>query len=203
MRKLTVDERKAYLLCAADIASGSKSLEQADDEGFAVVEPVFTVGQVSELAVIHPQTLRQYDRLGLVVPNRTAGGARRYSLRDIDRLTTAQHLAQDEAINLAGVMRILSLMEENRQLRRENSRLRRRGGNSFFSAAADGQVVEVEVSASAYASAYSWRKTLYRQPLQITSATASVPVSAANVSDVPSDVPSEPVSPTARVRRAM
>ena len=49
---------------------------------------------------VHPQTLRQYDRLGLVVPQRTDGGARRYSLRDISRLAKAQQLSQEEGINL-------------------------------------------------------------------------------------------------------
>lgn len=79
-----------------------------------------------ELANVHPQTLRQYDRLGLVVPQRTDGGARRYSLRDISRLAKAQQLSQEEGINLAGIARILSLEEENRELRRQVERLRRR-----------------------------------------------------------------------------
>ena len=68
---------------------------------------------------MHPQTLRQYDRLGLVVPQRTEGGARRYSLRDISRLAQAQQLSQEEGINLAGITRILELEEENRELRRQ------------------------------------------------------------------------------------
>lgn len=70
---------------------------------------MFTVGRAGELANVHPQTLRQYDRLGLVVPQRTDGGARRYSLRDIARLAKAQQLSQEEGINLAGIARILSL----------------------------------------------------------------------------------------------
>jgi MerR family transcriptional regulator/heat shock protein HspR len=58
---------------------------------------------------MHPQTLRQYDRLGLVTPGRTAGRGRRYSARDIEVLREVQRLSQDEGINLAGIKRILEL----------------------------------------------------------------------------------------------
>ena len=95
---------------------------------------------------MHPQTLRQYDRLGLVVPQRTEGGARRYSLRDISRLAQAQQLSQEEGINLAGITRILELEEENRELRRQVERLRKPAGSSVFAADADGGIVEVERS---------------------------------------------------------
>ena len=91
---------------------------------------------------VHPQTLRQYDRLGLVVPQRTEGGARRYSLRDISRLAQAQQLSQEEGINLAGITRILELEEENRELRRQVERLRKPAGSSVFAADADGGIVE-------------------------------------------------------------
>ena len=97
---------------------------------------------------VHPQTLRQYDRLGLVVPQRTDGGARRYSLRDISRLAKAQQLSQEEGINLAGIARILSLEEENRELRRQVERLRRPAGSSVFAADADGDIVEIDVPAA-------------------------------------------------------
>ena len=89
----------------------------AAEVGFDIELPVFSVGAAGELANVHPQTLRQYDRLGLVVPQRTEGGARRYSLRDISRLAQAQQLSQEEGINLAGITRILELEEENRELR--------------------------------------------------------------------------------------
>ena len=75
-------------------------LDGADEVGFDIELPMFTVGRAGELANVHPQTLRQYDRLGLVVPQRTDGGARRYSLRDISRLAKAQQLSQEEGINL-------------------------------------------------------------------------------------------------------
>lgn len=71
--------------------------------------PVWTVTQAAQLAGMHPQTLRQYDRLGLVVPQRTMGRGRRYSRRDIARLLEVQRLAQTEGINLAGVKRIMDL----------------------------------------------------------------------------------------------
>ena len=58
---------------------------------------------------MHAQTLRQYDRLGLVSPSRTRGGGRRYSARDVARLREVQRLSQDEGISLAGIQRILEL----------------------------------------------------------------------------------------------
>jgi len=71
--------------------------------------PVFVISVAATLAGMHPQTLRQYDRMGLVSPDRTAGRGRRYSARDIDLLRQVQRLSQDEGINLAGIKRILEL----------------------------------------------------------------------------------------------
>jgi MerR family transcriptional regulator/heat shock protein HspR len=71
----------------------------------------------AELAGMHPQTLRQYDRLGLVSPRRTAKRGRRYSARDIARLRLVQRLSQDEGINLEGIRRILRMQEEVDDLR--------------------------------------------------------------------------------------
>ncbi|GAB4086629.1 helix-turn-helix transcriptional regulator [Myceligenerans cantabricum] len=71
--------------------------------------PVLTVSQAAELAGMHAQTLRQYDRLGLVVPRRTRGRGRRYSRRDVARLRQVQELAQGDGVNLAGIKRILDL----------------------------------------------------------------------------------------------
>lgn len=71
--------------------------------------PVFVISVAATLAGMHPQTLRQYDRLGLVSPGRTSGRGRRYSARDIVLLREVQRLSQDEGINLAGVKRILEL----------------------------------------------------------------------------------------------
>lgn len=79
--------------------------------------PVFAISVVAQLTGMHPQTLRQYDRLGLVTPQRTAGGGRRYSAIDVDRLREIQQLSAD-GIGLSGIKRILSLEAENAQLRR-------------------------------------------------------------------------------------
>jgi MerR family transcriptional regulator/heat shock protein HspR len=67
---------------------------------------------------MHPQTLRQYDRLGLVQPERTAGGGRRYSVRDVAMLREIQRLSQDQGINLAGVKRIIELEQLTTELQR-------------------------------------------------------------------------------------
>jgi MerR family transcriptional regulator, heat shock protein HspR len=74
--------------------------------------PVFVISVAAQLAGMHAQTLRQYDRLGLVSPGRTAGGGRRYSLRDIEQLREVQRLSQEQGVNLAGIKRILELEGE-------------------------------------------------------------------------------------------
>ncbi|MQY14212.1 putative heat shock protein HspR [Streptomyces sp. RB5] len=71
--------------------------------------PVYVISIAAQLSGLHPQTLRQYDRLGLVSPDRTAGRGRRYSARDIELLRQVQQLSQDEGINLAGIKRIIEL----------------------------------------------------------------------------------------------
>jgi MerR family transcriptional regulator/heat shock protein HspR len=71
--------------------------------------PVFVISVAAELAGMHAQTLRQYDRLGLVSPGRTGGGGRRYSARDVALLREVQRLSQIEGVNLAGIKRIIEL----------------------------------------------------------------------------------------------
>ncbi|MGI8652818.1 MAG: heat shock protein transcriptional repressor HspR, partial [Geodermatophilaceae bacterium] len=71
--------------------------------------PVFVISVAAQLAGMHAQTLRQYDRLGLVSPGRTPGGGRRYSARDIARLHVVARLSHEEGINLAGIKRIIEL----------------------------------------------------------------------------------------------
>ncbi|MGO3041162.1 heat shock protein transcriptional repressor HspR [Ancrocorticia populi] len=90
---------------------------------------ILTVSVAAELAGMHPQTVRQYDRMGLVPAKRTRGGGRRYSLADVDKLVTIQELSQNEGINLVGISRIFALQRENDQLRQQNSRLRKRAKN--------------------------------------------------------------------------
>ncbi len=71
--------------------------------------PVFVISVAAELAGMHPQTLRQYDRLGLVTPGRAGGGGRRYSSRDVALLREVQRLSQEEGVSLAGIKRIIEL----------------------------------------------------------------------------------------------
>lgn len=71
--------------------------------------PVFVISVAAQLSGLHAQTLRSYDRLGLVSPGRTPGGGRRYSVRDIALLKEVQRLSQDDGVNLAGIKRIIEL----------------------------------------------------------------------------------------------
>jgi len=71
--------------------------------------PVFVISVAAELSGMHPQTLRQYDRLGLVTPGRAGGGGRRYSSRDVALLREVQRLSQEEGVNLAGIKRVIEL----------------------------------------------------------------------------------------------
>jgi MerR family transcriptional regulator/heat shock protein HspR len=70
---------------------------------------VLIISVAARMAGMHPQTLRQYDRMGLVQPGRAAGGGRRYSVRDVALLREIQRLSQDDGVNLAGVKRIIDL----------------------------------------------------------------------------------------------
>jgi MerR family transcriptional regulator/heat shock protein HspR len=79
--------------------------------------PVFVISVAAELAGMHAQTLRQYDRLGLVTPGRTGGGGRRYSARDVALLREVQRLSQEEGVNLAGIKRIIELESQVDALR--------------------------------------------------------------------------------------
>jgi MerR family transcriptional regulator/heat shock protein HspR len=71
--------------------------------------PVFVISVAAQLAGMHPQTLRQYDRIGLVTPGRAGGGGRRYSARDVSLLREVQRLSQEEGVSLAGIKRIIEL----------------------------------------------------------------------------------------------
>jgi len=89
----------------------SSQFELSDDT------PVYVISVAAQLSGLHPQTLRAYDRLGLVSPGRTAGRGRRYSLRDILILREVQRLSQEEGINLSGIKRILELELAERRSR--------------------------------------------------------------------------------------
>jgi MerR family transcriptional regulator, heat shock protein HspR len=84
---------------------------------------VFSISVAAELTGLHPQTLRIYEREGLLDPARSAGGTRRYSTDDIDRLHQISALTAD-GLNLAGVRRVLDLQEQTRQLQAEIDRLK-------------------------------------------------------------------------------
>src|SRR4051794_28817062 len=90
--------------------SGSERPREAGYEiRIGETTPVFVISIAAELAGMHPQTLRQYDRLGIVSPGRSAGRGRRYSAREVALLREVQRLSQEEGVNLEGIRRILAL----------------------------------------------------------------------------------------------
>lgn len=93
----------------------------AKDDGNtpAYDEATFLISAAAELTGMHAQTLRTYDRLGLVTPQRTSGGGRRYSRRDVERLREIQRLSQDHGVNLAGIKRIIELSDQLEELQRQ------------------------------------------------------------------------------------
>lgn len=105
-------------------------------------QDVFVISVAAELAGMHAQTLRTYDRLGLVTPQRTSGGGRRYSLEDVELLRTVQKLSQEEGVNLAGIKAIIELKKENAQLRQENKKLEKEN-QELRTARPRGEIVHV------------------------------------------------------------
>jgi MerR family transcriptional regulator/heat shock protein HspR len=85
--------------------------------------PIYVISVAAQLAGMHPQTLRQYDRLGLVTPSRATGRGRRYSAYDVARLRYVQHLSQEEGVNLAGIRHVLELQSEVEDLRHRVNQL--------------------------------------------------------------------------------
>jgi MerR family transcriptional regulator, heat shock protein HspR len=118
--------------------------------------PVFPIAVAAELAAMHPQTLRQYDRLGLVSPTRTAGKSRRYSMRDVVQLREIARLGA-EGLNLEGIRRILELENQVAALQgrvRElesalADELLNRPGRRVFAAAGSGDVVPLRTGTRA------------------------------------------------------
>jgi MerR family transcriptional regulator, heat shock protein HspR len=78
---------------------------------------VLIISVAARMAGMHPQTLRQYDRMGLVQPGRASGGGRRYSVRDVSLLREIQRLSQEDGVNLAGIKRIIDLERYVAELR--------------------------------------------------------------------------------------
>jgi MerR family transcriptional regulator, heat shock protein HspR len=112
--------------------------------------PLFVISVAAELAGMHPQTLRQYDRLGLVSPRRTAGKSRRYSMRDVVQLREIAQLSS-EGISLEGIRRVLELEDEVSSLRTRVRELEgmlademlNRPGRRIFAAGSAGDIVPV------------------------------------------------------------
>lgn len=116
-----------------------------------VNQPLFVISVAAELAEMHPQTLRQYDRLGLVTPSRLPGRARRYSQKDVTRLRQIQQLSQ-EGVSLEGIKRVLqlenqvdALQERVRELTDElqEARDRLEESSRVFAATIGGDVVKL------------------------------------------------------------
>lgn len=108
---------------------------------------VLVISLAAELAGMHAQTLRNYDKLGLVIPKRTGGGGRRYSPRNIRMLQEIQRLSQEEGISLEGIKRIIELTEQNDQLRARNQQLASQIADMANRADAAG----IEIGQSSYA----------------------------------------------------
>jgi MerR family transcriptional regulator, heat shock protein HspR len=107
------------------------------------VQAVFVISVAAELAGMHPQTLRIYERKGLIDPYRTPGGTRRYSREDIERLTLIQSLTS-QGLNLEGVKQVLDLQTEVQRLRADVAELRQAVEETRK--AADRQAVEIHRS---------------------------------------------------------
>lgn len=110
-------------------------------------DPLFVISVAAELADMHPQTLRQYDRLGLVTPRRQGGRHRRYSPYDIEQLRQIQQLSQ-EGVSLEGIRRIIALQNRVEELEEQVGELRHalreaHGGSRVFAVGSRGDVVTV------------------------------------------------------------
>jgi MerR family transcriptional regulator/heat shock protein HspR len=112
--------------------------------------PLFVISVAAELAGMHPQTLRQYDRLGLVSPTRTAGKSRRYSMRDVSQLREIAQLSS-EGVSLEGIRRVLGLEDRVAELEQRVRELEgalademlNRPGRRVFAAGTEGDVVSL------------------------------------------------------------
>jgi MerR family transcriptional regulator/heat shock protein HspR len=102
---------------------------------------VYVISVAAELAGVHPQTLRIYERKGLVRPKRTSGNTRRYSDRDIDLLRQIQEMTQELGINLAGVKRIIEMQAELAALRAKTRELEEQLREAETDDRRDGQIV--------------------------------------------------------------
>ena len=86
-------------------------------------EPCYVISVAARLTNLHPQTLRHYERLGLIKPARSSGNRRLYSQQDVERLRQITRLTEDVGVNLAGVDLILQMREDMRNMEREMDRM--------------------------------------------------------------------------------
>ena len=135
-------------------------------------QPLFVISVAAEIAEMHPQTLRQYDRLGLVKPSRAPGRSRRYSQRDIEKLRQVQVLSQ-EGVSLEGIRRILQLENQVAALQAQVARLSREledardraeESSRIFAAGVGGDVVRMSRGSRPRARKISQAVVLYRPP---------------------------------------
>jgi MerR family transcriptional regulator/heat shock protein HspR len=99
-------------------------------------EPLFVISVAARLVEMHPQTLRKYEREGLIAPSRTQGNLRLYSDSDIERLRQVKYLVEDRGLNLAGVQMALDLTRRLREMRSQSDVLRRDAARSPAAAGA-------------------------------------------------------------------
>ena len=150
-------------------ARESSSKSRRSEPLHSVDLPVFVISVAAELAGMHPQTLRQYDRIGLVQPSRAPGKARRYSQRDVNRLQQIQQLSQ-EGVSLEGIRRIIeleSLVEEQKgqiaALQRQVEDAKVKLAERVFAAGTSGDVVHIARGTRPVARQRSSAVVLYRE----------------------------------------
>ena len=118
---------------------------------------VYIISVAAELAGVHPQTLRIYERKGLVQPQRTSGNTRRYSEADIERLRRVQRLTQ-EGMNLAGAKRIMALEEELHRMRQRLAQLEARLEDRPIPMPGERTGVAIVPMASIFSPPWPWRR---------------------------------------------
>lgn len=132
--------------------------------------PLFVISVAAELAGMHPQTLRQYDRMGLVQPSRAPGRARRYSQRDVEKLQEIQNLSHD-GVSLEGIKRIMQLENQVEALQARNAELQAeleasqaklQESSRIFAAGLSGDVVHLPRGKRPAARSRSQAVVLYR-----------------------------------------
>lgn len=106
--------------------NGRSEQQRRPADGGGETREVFVISVAAEITGMHAQTLRTYDRMGLVSPERTRGGGRRYSRADIEQLQEIQRLSHEEGVNLAGIKTIIEQQNQISELQDENRALRRR-----------------------------------------------------------------------------